>query len=353
MYDHRSMTHAADLLSAVTKSVGIYGTAPTGYLSALARVPNFQLKHLDQATAVDRSLVRVRAMRYSVHTLPHELLQIALAATKRQAMYPNSYRKQLADQYDDLSRKVETALVDGPLPAAELRSQVDPDRALGNRFSILLGMMGAECRIVRATRSGGWRSDRLSYARWSDWLPNVDPRSLDPNEARHRLAAKYIAAYGPVTVDDLSWWAGWTKTETKSAADGLDLNQSGESIDLLAGVRLLPVWDVLMVAYRHRDRLLDPAHARFVYDRSGNATSVVLDRGRVVGVWDLGKSDDPLTITVAPLGRWPQRRWDDVGRQARRIGRLIGTDEIEILRRDAPVDLLEAPRNRFLSPLSG
>jgi hypothetical protein len=347
------MYHQADLLSAVTSSIGIYGTSPTGYLSAMARVPSFSLEDLDQATGIDRSLVRVRAMRYSVYTLPRELLPIALAATKRQAMYPNSYRKQLADVYDRLSRKVESVLADGPLPAADIRTRVDPDNALGNRFSILLGMMGAESRIVRATRTGGWRSDRSTYARWSDWLPGLDPHSLEPDEARQCLAEHYVGAYGPVTLKDLAWWAGWTKTETGEAADGLDLEQPGTAMELLEGVRLLPVWDVLMVAYRHRDRLLDPNHARFVYDRFGNATSVVLDQGRVVGVWDLGKSDDPLEITVAPFGHWPKRRWDDVGEQADRIGRLIGTDDVRLVRREAPIDLLAAPRNRFLSLLSG
>ncbi|MDH3259635.1 MAG: winged helix DNA-binding domain-containing protein [Acidimicrobiia bacterium] len=347
------MSSRADLLSAVTQSIGIYGTAPTGYLSAMARVPDFQLDDLDQATGIDRSLVRVRTMRYSVYTLSHELLPIALAATKRQAMYPNSYRRQLADVYGGLSRRVEATLSEGPLSAAEIRTRVDPDRQLGSRFTILLGMMGAEGRIVRATRTGGWRSDRLTYARWSDWLPDIDPQSLDPGEARRRLAEHYATAYGPVDPEDLAWWAGWTKAETKEAAADLNLGQQGRAMELLDGVRLLPVWDVLLVAYRHRDRLLDPAHARFVYDRFGNATSVVLDRGRVVGVWDLGKSDDPLTITVGPLGRWPKRLWDDVARQARRIGELIGTDDVRIERREAPTDLLNAPRNRFLAPLSG
>ncbi|HKZ29199.1 MAG TPA: hypothetical protein VJ482_06115 [Acidimicrobiia bacterium] len=73
----------------------------------------------------------------------------------------------------------------------------------------------------------------------------------------------------------------------------------------------------------------------------------------VVGVWDPGKLDDRLTVTVAPLGPWPGRRWDDVKSQARRIGELIGSGEVHIERRDSPVDLLTSSRNRFLSPLAG
>lgn len=80
---------------------------------------------------------------------------------------------------------------------------------------------------------------------------------------------------------------------------------------------------------------------------------MVLDGGRVVGVWDLGRSDDPLGIRVAPLTRWPRRLWDDVEGQAQRIGSLIGAREVTVTPVDEPVDLVAAPRNRHLSPLSG
>lgn len=108
-----------------------------------------------------------------------------------------------------------------------------------------------------------------------------------------------------------------------------------------------------MVAYRNRDRLLDPDAARFVYDGFGNATSVVVDDGRVVGIWDLGRSDDPLNLKVAPLADWPKKRWEFVQEQAERIRKMIGAGKVTVERISEPTDLVEAPRNRFLSPLSG
>jgi len=132
----------------------------------------------------------------------------------------------------------------------------------------------------------------------------------------------------------------------------VDLSTRGTEIERLSGIRLLPVWDVLMVAYRHRDRLLDPDHAPFVYDRLGNATSVVLDGGRVVGIWDLGKRDEPLSVRVAPLQPWSKRRWSSVERQIERIGAMIGATCTEMQRRERPVNLHRASRNRFLSPLA-
>ena len=66
------------------RCVGIYGVAPTCHLSALARMDDYRLTYLDRGLEEDRSLVRVRAMRGSVHILPYKVLEVALAATRRQ-----------------------------------------------------------------------------------------------------------------------------------------------------------------------------------------------------------------------------------------------------------------------------
>lgn len=345
------MPEGSELLSMVATTAGIYGTAPTCHLSGLARMPTYTVESLDEAIEGDRSLVRARTMRNSVYTLPRNLLSVALPATRKEALRGYaSVRRKLGDDYPVLADRVEHALEERPLPGAEIRSVVDPERRLGSGFNLLLGLLAAECRIVRATTTGGWRSNRLTYARWQDWIPDVDPHGLAAAAARHGLAERYVRAYGPVEFNDVRWWAGWSMTDTRAAVDGLDLSLVGGAH--LDGLRLLPVWDALMVAYRHRDRLLDPDHARFVYDRFGNATSVVLDDGRVVGIWDLGRSDDPLTIAVAPFGPWPPRRWEAAEEQAHRIGAMIGAGSVEVARRSGPVDLVDAPRNRFLSPLS-
>lgn len=348
------MPAGSALLSMVSATVGIYGTAPTCYLSGLARLPGFAIEGLTAAIEQDRSLVRARTMRNSVYALPRELLAVALPATRKEALRGyTAFRRTLGDAYPRLARQAERALIDGPLPAAEIRTAVDQDKVLGSRFNLFLGLLAAECRIVRATTSGGWRSNRLTYARWDDWVPEVDPAGISAGEARRRLAEQYLRAYGPVLFDDVRWWAGWSATDTRAALADIDLTTTGAAHVYLDGLRLLPVWDVLMVAYRNRDRLLEADQARFVYDRFGNATSVVLDAGRVVGIWGLGRSDDPLSIAVGPLGPWPRQRWDAVEQEAGRIGAMIGADTVAVIRKTEPVDLAAAPRNRFLAPLLG
>ncbi len=289
-------------------------------------------------------------MRYSVYTSPRDLFFVSVVATRSLATKMNPWRRRLGDDYPRLAAAVESALAAGPLAGAQIRKIVDPDKELGDLFSILLGLLGAECRIVRAANLGGWRSNRLSYALWSDW---VGATTLpDEDEARLELGRRYAAAYGPVTESDLRWWTGWAAAESKTVAAEIDLEQTGDAHELLEGVRLLPVWDVLMVAYRDRSRLIEESLVPFAYDRSGNATSVVYDRGRVVGVWDLGKSDDPLNIKVAPFGNWPRRRWKEVDGQAARIAAMIGAASYDVSDVGGPPSLFEGKRNQFLAPLA-
>ncbi len=345
------MSGRGDLLRVVDQAVGVYGTAPTCYLSALARKQDLTLAEFNAAVA-RRQLVKVRAMRYSVHTFPVDLLGVAAAATRSLVRRTNPYRKRLEGRYDELLVGLASALADGPLAAVDIRSRMDPERELGDLFNVFLGMAAARFEIVRTTTTGSWRSDRFLYARWRDWLPDCDPEAVDEVDARRALVERYVAAYGPVEYPDVKWWTGWTKAETLEAIDGIDLAVDGEALTALNGVRLLPVWDVLMVAYRTRDRLFDPSYAPLVHDRFGNATSVVLDNGRVVGQWDLGSSDDPLSIRVAPFSEWPKQRWAKVEEQAGRIRRLIGATSVEVVPIEEPVDLLDSSRNRFLAPLS-
>lgn len=341
-----------DVLSALTTSIGVYSNSPTSYLSTLARVPGFRRSDLNGAVE-ERTLVRRGAMRGSVHLLPRAIVPEAVPANldKRERSLGPVVRSAVGDDYESIAAAIEPALAGRQLTSPEIRAAVGVTTDIGVGLTYVLGMMRLQCRIVATSAAGGWRSNKLRYALWSDWLPDLDPFALAPEEARRRLVARYAAAYGPVTLDDVAWWAGWTKTQTKAAVEEVDLSGAGAAMAQLEGVRLLPVWDMLMVGYRVRDRLFDAEMARYIYDADGNATSVVLVEGRVVGVWELGKSDDPLALLVAPFGEWPKAVWRGVEEQADRIRELLAASSVTIATVD-PVDLVAAPRNKFLSPLS-
>ena len=179
--------------------------------------------------------------------------------------------------------------------------------------------MCAEARLIRARVRGGWKSQLYEYARLDRWLPGLDMQEISPDEGRAALAAKYFDCYGPATEDDFTWWSGFTKAEAKAALAGLAASQEKlvtvqiDGVDHLMlarhldglcacppelpqGVRLLPVWDAYLMAYKNRNRYLLPEWYGYVYDNVGNATNTVLLNGIIGGVWDI-REEKPL----APL----------------------------------------------------
>lgn len=84
-------------------------------LARLARMPAYTVESLDGASEGDRSLVRTRAMRNSVYTLPRDLLAVALPATRKGALRGYaSVRRKLGDDYPILVDRVEHALEERP-----------------------------------------------------------------------------------------------------------------------------------------------------------------------------------------------------------------------------------------------
>lgn len=361
------------------RNFGLYGTAPTCYLSLLARVPDFRFADLDAATAAERRLVRLRAMRGSQFLVSTADLPATFQATKD--LPQSDFRKILAkagvsaDVYRETAACIEDLLAAAPRTATEIRAAVAPDsEPLKRAFSFLIARMCAEGRLVRAGVRGGWRSDRFEYALTRDWLPDVDLEAVGAEEARRWLARRYFAAYGPATAADFRWWSGFSKKNAEATlaalagelaeVDVLGLRQphfalreeasalASRAAPVARGAALLPVWDAYLMAYADRDRYLDPEWADRVVDPNGNVTSVILAGGTVAGVWDFEERPRGLKVKVAPFADLTPAVLQWVRQAAVRLVRAAGGGRELVLERCRPSrPLAEGTRNQFLSPL--
>jgi hypothetical protein len=292
-----------------SRLVGLHNTSPVGpYLSIRARLPGFLRTDLDTLMWGSWHLARIRAMRLTIFVFPHELLEIAAAAAR--PLQENWTARWLRDsglsleEFERLADQVGSVLADGPATVRDLR------RLLGVPQSVdLAGVVGRMCdvgRLVGGAPPGHWRSSIRRYHRWEDVLPGVDLRRWDEDVAVRELVHRYVRSYGPVTVSDISWWTGFTKQVCRTALEALDVEEvtvdgwpgplfrtreKRESGPRGSEVRVLPLLDPYVQGYRDRVRLLDPARHEFVYDGGGNSTATVVQRGRIVGVWQ--PSEDP------------------------------------------------------------
>lgn len=298
------------MLQVASDTVGLHSTLPgTPYLSLNARIDGFASDDLDTEVYDRRSLVRLKAMRGTVFLLTRDLAQIAFAATSNVTLERDQKWFRIDPAvYHRVASLVLDALGQEALTAAELRTRV-PHADLSSVVALLCD----EARVVRDRPAGGRTSTSYRYRRWSQAFPDLDLAARDRETATNELIRRYAFSYGPVSVADVVWWTGLPVKQARAALGHLagelqavDGPPSGhqwlrigdadheQSISRRSPrVRLLPQLDPYTMGYRDRTRLVDPAHEALVYDRGGNATSVVVQDGRITGVWDLIDSPTP------------------------------------------------------------
>jgi hypothetical protein len=341
-----------DVLQVVQDISALHATgAPNPYLSLWSRVRGFDYRQLDRQLYETRQLVRKLCMRSTVHIVPSARLPIVFQATldRLNRRVERDMDKLLvwaglceegeqAELLESLERRIVGALsAHGTATQSELsesvpelKAQVDyaPGKPYGGKYGVGTRLISGLCvrgLLVRARPRGSWRSSLYEYALLSEWLPDVDLRATTAPAARAQLLRWYLAAFGPATFEDIVWWSGFSKTETRKAlaalrselaeievqalgSDFLMLNEDRQ--ELLNSepsadpcVSLLPALDPYVMGYQERLRFLEGEHRDQVFDRSGNAFATVWVNGHITGVWLEGERG--LEVLV----------WDDAERE--------------------------------------
>lgn len=355
---------------------GIYATAPTCYLSLLARHADFRFADLTRVVEEERAAVRIRAMRYSNFIIPVDMLPAVYQALKRFPENPITQIKLLGytdADYEAAAAAVEDAIDGKTMTATEIKKALPADvvARLGQAWSYVVPQMCADGRLVRAAVRGGWKSDMYAYARFDQWLPGIDLNSATREDGQVIVARAYLDDYAPATAADVRWWSGFSKPEATRALDALadelvTIDVDGTPYLMLAanldalraapdqlprGVRLLPIWDAYLMAYKDRTRYLRPEHYDRVYDKVGNATSVLLVDGRVGGVWDMSEDKGSLEVKAALFEPDDDSVWQALADEAARLAQAAGASSFRVLRCDTSPDLKTGARNLFMSPL--
>ena len=182
----------------------------------------------------------------------------------------------------------------------------------------VLTLMSAEGLVLRDRPREGWLDRQPTWVPLADVLPEVRLDAIEELEARRRLLVAYVRGFGPVTLRDAAWWTGRAPEHVKRAIERLEdeivevrLGDAEETYLMHAAdmdeleraavlaspaVTLLPAYDALTMGYADRSRLLADEARPFVFDRSNNATSVVLVDGRIAGLWDIAERPEPAVL---------------------------------------------------------
>jgi hypothetical protein len=115
-------------------------------------------------------------------------------------------------------------------------------------------------------------------------------------------------------------------------------------------VRLLPVWDAYLMAYKDRGRYVPEAWYDSVYARTGDATSTVLLNGSVGGIWGFQEEKKTLVVKVGLFERADPGAWEGLREQVVRLAEVAGYTSAALICCE-PVTLKGGAQNLFKSPL--
>ncbi len=315
--------------------------AAAPFLALRARLVNFQPDDLLTELYQTRRLIKRPAMRNEPGLIAvddYALLQVATQRQRRRVFNTEFINWDIElSEVEALGKKILEVMGTEPktteaiidhLPQDAVRELTQTSR--GGRVSTMSNVTLAlrwleangQLAVSQAAPPSDWREETPSYAPLATWLPRLDlPTDLSEAEAQLRLARAYLAAFGPATEADISFWTGFSKSETQRAVNALTSETTLAMVDGIPGamlllkdqadalrgtqppaepvISLLPADDPFVKAYKaSRVRLFtEPRRQRQIFSSRDRAKPTILVDGQIMGSWAWEKTGDRDKIT--------------------------------------------------------
>lgn len=325
---------ATDAVALAGRLVGLHASDPaTVFLAARARIRDFKVADLEAAMYEEGALRKHLAMRRTLFVFPTDLVPVvqavctnAVVARERSRLVAAVEQAGIAADGARWLARAERATLKalaarGASTGAELSKAVPELQAKvsygegrwAGPFGVagrVLTILAASGRIVRGRPSGSWTSSQHRWALASGAIPEL----AEP-EAQVELVRRWLTAFGPAAMTDLTWWTGLGVTKMRAATAALgvvEVDMEGEvgivlpdDVDPVRTVApwaaFLPSLDPTTMGWKRRDWYLGE-HAAALFDSSGNAGPTVWWDGRVVGGWSQQRSGEVVYRLLEGVG---------------------------------------------------
>lgn len=320
---------------------GLPAASPTTpYLAARARLAAFAPELLRTALSQTGGLIKSPLMRTVPYIIKSEQYPTFHAATARQRNkdFNAEFRLWGIEHNEPIETLAETILAvlgDTPLSAEAVMARLPigavqklSQTSRGGRVTettnvaLALRWLAANGQLYAANALPDWRSESPVYAPLRYGYPDLDLATAPGEaEAQKVVVRHYLAAFGPATEADISFWTGFGKSETARATGALSGETTLTMVQGIPGmllalkdqadalksveppaepvVNVLPANDPLVTAHRaSRARYFgDPSLQRRVFSGSGAAKPTILVNGQVVGLWAWQRNDEAESLT--------------------------------------------------------
>ncbi len=226
--------------------------------------------------------------------------------------------------------------------------EVGARRFAAGRFLWRLAQAGEISLTAKQGNEQLYAARHHAFPRLAFDPPNADQAALD-------LSRRYLAVNGPATAHDLAHFfgagvtvaRGWLQRLDESgettavSCQGRELVALSEDVDDLRSspprgrawpVRLLPLWDTLLMSHADKSWTVPSAGERpAIWKKAAVVASVVLARGRIVATWSQKRRARRLDVTIHPLSGWKAgRHLAAVRREARAVAAHYELPEAQV-----------------------
>jgi hypothetical protein len=330
------------VLGAVRHLVGMQAQVPLNpYVGLWSRLEGFRPEELSQLL-LDREVVRTVVMRATIHLVAADdcltlrpLFQPVL--DKELARHPEFGPALRGVDLEPVLAFARTLLAERPLTGAQLRA------AMGERFpEHHAGALAYACRcrlaLVQVPPRGVWgRSAQVASTTAETWLG----RPLATHPPIDGVVLRYLAAFGPATVADVSTWSRLTGLREvverlrprlqvfRDERELFDLPDAPRpDPDSPAPPRFLPEYDNVLLSHADRRHLVPDEHRRRLADAGRPAMGSVLCDGVLAGTWSIERNRDAgtRTLVIAHVGRLGDEAASALATEGLALVRLLDGD---------------------------
>lgn len=325
-------------------------------LGVRARSRGLTAEAVQAALWDDRTVVRTGCMRGTLHLVAEA--DVSWIRSVFGPVFVHRGRRRLSDLgFDDDAADAAVGTIrdalarGGPLTRSEIADvlldagfEFDPAGQATYHLIRRAGMLGHVYQVASI-------DGEEAYGLLDVWASVPDPPDRDA--ALGELTRRYLAGYGPVSLDDFASWSGLPMADVREgwarATEGVEDAEAGDDstlpdpnvddggtrgdLDSPAPLRLLPAYDAYLLGYESRDHAVPEEHARRVHPGGGVIRPTVVDDGRAVATWSLDRSRSTPVLTVEPFDALSERAWTELETEADDVGRFLDR-EVE-LRLDA------------------
>ncbi len=349
MRRHHLVERAApeDLLRVVSDICGLHAQLmSSAELSLWARIEGLAPGAVDAALWRERSLVKLWAMRGTLHLLPSAELGVWVAALSTITNRGMTGHPEIDRLIDAVGRALEGRVLTREELAQEVhRTTGDEELAEFVRFSWGSYLKPGSFRglLCFAENDGSL----IRFTSPSSWIPGGLER-LDPAEALKEITRRFLRTYAPVTAAELAlWWGGFGPARGRKMLaalgdEAVEIEVDGERVWALAEslpamaaaeprhtARLLPAFDPwVAAASREGAAVIDPAHRARVYRPQGWLSPVLLVDGRMVGTWKHARKGTRLMVEIEPFKPMPAHTRDLLEGEVERLHAFLGPTSI-------------------------